>query len=90
MDFKIIAATFGAVFLAELADKTQMVGITMASKSMKPFSVFAGSVAAYMVITGISVFLGASLGKYIQPEFLKYGGGFLFIVLGVLMISGRI
>lgn len=30
MDWRVFLGTFGAVFFAELADKTQMVGITMA------------------------------------------------------------
>ena len=44
MDWKIIVATFGAVFFAELADKTQLVGIGMAARTGKPFSVWMGSV----------------------------------------------
>ncbi len=42
MDFKVILATFAAVLVAELADKTQLVGIGMASKTLKPISVFVG------------------------------------------------
>jgi len=90
MDWKVLAATFSAVFFAELADKTQIVGIAMASKSGKPISVWLGSVAAYMLVTVISVFLGAVLGKYLRPEFIKYAGACIFIVLGVLMLWGKL
>lgn len=90
MDYKVIAATFAAVFLAELADKTQLVGIGMASKTMKPLSVFCGSVAACAVITGISVSLGAVLAKHIQPTHLRYAGASLFVILGVLMFFDRL
>jgi putative Ca2+/H+ antiporter (TMEM165/GDT1 family) len=51
MDLKIFFATFTAIFFAELADKTQIVGVGMAAKSGKPVSVWLGSVAAYMVVT---------------------------------------
>jgi len=90
MDWKIFTATFLAVFLAELADKTQLVGIGMASKSGRPFSVLLGSVSAYIIVTAVSVLLGAALGKYIKPEFIRYAGAFLFVLIGVLMFSGKI
>jgi len=90
MDWKIFLATFTAVFFAEMADKTQMVGIGMASKSVKPFSVFFGSVCAYMVITAVSVIIGATLGKYIKPEIIKYCGASLFIILGILMLFNKL
>ncbi|MBF0510609.1 MAG: TMEM165/GDT1 family protein, partial [Deltaproteobacteria bacterium] len=36
MDFKVLLATFGTIFLAELGDKTQIACILMASKPGKP------------------------------------------------------
>jgi len=90
MDWKIFFATFGAIFLAELADKTQLVGIGMSAKSGKPFSVWFGSVAAYIVVTALSVLIGATLGKFIKPEILRYSGAFLFIVIGVLILLDKI
>jgi len=90
MDWKIFAATFGAVFLAELADKTQLVGIGMASKTGRPFSVLAGSVCAYIIITAISVLFGAIAAKFIKPEIIKYAAAVLFVVIGVLMLWGKI
>lgn len=86
MDWKIFFATFSAVFFAELADKTQLVGIGMASKSGKPLAVLLGSVSAYVLVTLISVFLGAILGKYIKPEAIRYAGASLFIIVGLLIL----
>ncbi len=90
MDWKIFLATFGAVFFAELADKTQIVGIGMASKSVKPFSVWLGSISAYIIVTAISVLIGAALGKFLKPEFIRYGGAGIFVIIGVLMFLGKI
>lgn len=90
MDWKIFFATFGAVFVAELADKTQMVGISMSAKSGRPFIVWCGSVCAYIIITALSVLLGAFLTKYIKPEFIRYTAATLFILIGVLMYLGRL
>jgi Ca2+/H+ antiporter, TMEM165/GDT1 family len=86
MDWKIFLATFGAVFFAELADKTQLVGIGMAAKTGKPISVWLGSVSAYIIVTVISVFLGAILAKFIRPELIRYVGASLFIIIGFLML----
>ncbi len=86
MDWKVILATFGAVFFAELADKTQLVGIGMAAKTGKPISVWLGSVSAYIIVTIISVFLGSILARFIKPELMRYLGASLFIIIGVLML----
>ncbi|MFH1957254.1 MAG: TMEM165/GDT1 family protein [bacterium] len=48
MDLKVFIATFRAIFLAELADKTQLVGIGMTAKTGKPLTVWLGSVSAYI------------------------------------------
>lgn len=90
MDWKIFLATFSAIFVAELADKTQLVGIGMSAKSQRPLSVWLGSICAYIVVTAISVFLGATVGKYLKPDFLRYTGASLFIVIGILLWLGKI
>jgi len=90
MDWKIFLATFGAVFLAELADKTQLVGIGMSAKSGKPLTVWFGSVAAYVIVTAVTVLIGATLGKYIKPDLIRYVGASLFMLIGALMFLGKI
>ncbi len=90
MDWKILVATFTAVFLAELADKTQLVGLGMAAKSGKPLTVWLGSVSAYIIITAITVLICASLAKYIKPELIRYIGASIFVVIGMLMFWGKI
>ncbi len=85
MDWKVYLATFTAVFLAELADKTQFVGIAMASKTGKPISVWLGSVSAYIIVTMVSVLLGALLAKFIKPEIIRYLGATSFMAIGLLI-----
>ncbi|MBU1125954.1 MAG: TMEM165/GDT1 family protein [Candidatus Omnitrophica bacterium] len=90
MDWKVFLATFGAVFFAELADKTQIVGLGMAAKSGKPVSVWLGSVAAYIIVTAVTVAIGMVAGKFFKPEVVRMVGGVLFIALGILMLVERI
>lgn len=90
MDWKIFSATFFAIFFAELADKTQLVGITMSAKTGKPIMVLLGSLAGYFLVTLISIIIGATLGKYIKPEYIKIAGAVIFIILGTLMLMDKI
>ena len=46
MDWRVFAATFAALFVAELGDKTQLAVITLTSKHQNPWSVFLGATAA--------------------------------------------
>jgi len=90
MDWKIFLTTFGAIFFAEMADKTQLVGLTMAARSGRPLSVWCGSVLAYIVITALSVVLGAMLSRYLKPDLIRTAGSVLFVLAGVLMFYGKI
>jgi len=90
MHWKIFFATFSAIFLAELADKTQLVGIGMSAKSGRPLSVWLGSVLAYMIITALSVIIGASFSRFLRPELIKCAGASLFILIGILMFAGKL
>ena len=90
MEWRVFLATFSAVILAELADKTQLVGITMSSKSGKPLVVWLGSVSAYMLVTLLTVLIGAALGSFIKPEIIRYIGGIVFVGMGVLMLMGKL
>lgn len=90
MDWKVVIAAFGVVFLAELGDKTQLAGLSLAAKSKMPISVFLGSVSAYAVVTLVTVLLGGVLARSIRPEYIRYGAAMMFIVVGALMLLGKI
>jgi putative Ca2+/H+ antiporter (TMEM165/GDT1 family) len=90
MDWKVFLATLSAIFFAEIADKTQLVGITLASETVKPLSVFLGSIAGYALVTLISVIAGTMLAKYIRPEIIRYTGATAFVVIGMLMLFNKI
>jgi putative Ca2+/H+ antiporter (TMEM165/GDT1 family) len=52
--------------------------------------VWLGSISAYMVITALSVLIGAALRGYLKPEVIKYCGASLFVIIGILMFAGKI
>ena len=90
MDWKICAATFGTIWLAELGDKTQLAAIMMTSKTGRPLSVFLGAVLALTVVTLLGVLFGEGLMRVIPEHLIKNIAAGAFIVIGVLMLLGRI
>jgi len=90
MDWKVFCATFGAIFLAELGDKTQLANLSLAAKSRSWVTVFTSSVLAFAVVTLITVVMGNVLSRYIRPELVRYCAATLFVVVGVLMFAGKI
>ena len=89
MDWRIVASTFGLIFLAELGDKTQLAAIAMAAESKSPLPVFAGAVLALTLVTLIGVTVGGTLTRVIPAEYIRMGAGALFIVVGAFMLISR-
>ncbi len=89
LNFKTFLTTFGLIFLAELGDKTQLATITMAAQTKQPVVVFFGSALALAAVSLIGVVLGSVLANYINAEYLHKAAAIAFIVIGVLMLSGK-
>lgn len=85
MDWKVFSATFIALFVAELGDKTQLAAISMTSETGRPFSVFLGAISALALVTLIGVAFGSALLQFIPEEYLKKAAAGLFVLIGVLM-----
>jgi len=88
MNWKVFLATFGAIFLAELGDKTQLAAIMMTSKTKSPVAVFLGAVFALSVVTLIGVLLGGTLTRVIPENWIKNIAAVVFIVIGLLILFG--
>ncbi len=86
MDWKLAASAFGAVFLAELGDKTQLAAISLAASSNRPVSVFAGASAALVTVTLLGVLLGAALTNVLPLAYLRKAGALAFVAIGIAML----
>jgi putative Ca2+/H+ antiporter (TMEM165/GDT1 family) len=87
LDWKLLATTFGAVFIAELGDKTQLATLSLsAGKEVNRLSVFLGSASALVCTSLIAVLAGELISRYVPPQYLRRGAGAIFIVLGLLYI----
>jgi len=93
LDLKTFLSTLGStfllVFLAELGDKTQLATLALAAGSNIRWAVFLGSAFALVTISLITVLSCEFLLKFVDMQYIKYGTGLLFIVIGIIILTGR-
>ncbi|MBA3352563.1 MAG: TMEM165/GDT1 family protein [Blastocatellia bacterium] len=90
MDWKIFGTAFVTLLLAELGDKTQLAIITMTAKSDSKVAVFLGASLALVLVTLLAVLFGGLLSQYIPTAWLQRIVAVAFIVIGVLMLFGKL
>ena len=84
MDYKVLITVFGAVFLAELGDKTQLATMLFAAdKSVSKWTVFLGASLALILASGIGVLAGSAISQYVSERQLSYVAGIGFIAIGL-------
>lgn len=81
--------TFGTLFLAEMGDKTQLAVLTLTAQTRSPLSVFLGAALALALVSLIGVAVGSAVGKYVPEDLIKKVAAAAFIVVGVLMLWGK-
>jgi putative Ca2+/H+ antiporter (TMEM165/GDT1 family) len=90
MDWKVLTSTFGLIFLAEMGDKTQLAAVTMVAQTKAPVAVFIGASLALTVVSLLGVAVGTVLVQFVPTEYLQKAAAVAFIVIGVLMLIGKI
>ncbi|HHU77874.1 MAG: TMEM165/GDT1 family protein [Caldicoprobacterales bacterium] len=87
---KTLIMTFLLIFLAELGDKTQLATMLMAAKSDCVWLVFLGSAAALAASSLIGVLAGDFIARYIPQSTIHFASGIAFIIIGILLVCGKI
>jgi len=78
---------FGAVFVAELGDKTQLATMLFAAdKDVNKYMVFAAASVALVISSALGVLAGGLLSEYIDAKYLHYIAGIGFIVIGAVTL----
>jgi putative Ca2+/H+ antiporter (TMEM165/GDT1 family) len=85
VDLRIVATVFGALFLAELGDKTQLAVISLVAAGQPAIAVFTGASLALVASTAMAVLGGEGLLRLIPAEVLQLIAAAIFIVVGVLV-----
>ncbi|MGD9518179.1 MAG: TMEM165/GDT1 family protein [Armatimonadota bacterium] len=90
MDWKPFVSTFTLLLLAELGDKTQLAVISQAAKFRSPLLVFLGAGAALLAVSALGVVLGQVCATCLPRDLIRWVAGGAFILMGLLMLAGRI
>jgi len=84
MDWKIFAAVFVSVFIAEMGDKTQLATMLFASdKEVSKWTIFFGASLALIATSAIGVLVGSAVSEYVNEKYLHYAAGTGFILIGL-------
>lgn len=87
MDWKLFAAVFTSVFVAELGDKTQLATMMFASRSQGDrWTVFASAALALVATTALGVLAGQLIGSMVSERVLKWTAGVMFVAIGAWTI----
>ncbi|MFO7820830.1 MAG: TMEM165/GDT1 family protein [Lentisphaeria bacterium] len=86
MDIKILLASFGLVFLAELGDKTQLTAMALTASSKSGWMVFIGTSLALIATTALAVVFGAALTRWVPENVLHIVSAVAFILIGVVLL----
>ncbi len=83
---RVATISFGVLFAAEWGDLSQLATAGLAARYDDPFSVFAGSWAALLVVSGLAVFLGKKLADRLPIAVIRRVAAGLFLVFAVLAV----
>jgi putative Ca2+/H+ antiporter (TMEM165/GDT1 family) len=86
----VYVAVFVTVFLAEVGDKTQLATLLFASNpATSKVGVFVAASGALVASTLLAVLIGARIGQWVPPEYLRVIAALGFIAIGLWMLLGR-
>ena len=86
MDWKLLASTFTAIFIAELGDKTQLAALSFSAGSSSKWTVFLGSALALVASSAIAVAGGEAVSRVVSPLWLRRIAGVVFVAMGILFL----
>ena len=89
MDWRVVATTFGVIFLAEMGDKTQLAAMTMSAQTKRPWMVFLGASLALVAVSAIGVIVGGAVANFVPLIWVKRGAAIAFIVIGILILLDK-
>lgn len=83
---KEISTAFTVIFLAEFGDLTQIQSANLTIKTHQPLEVFLAGSLALISISFLGAYGGKYLQRYVPLRWIRYGGGLIFLGLGIYTI----
>ena len=87
--FGVFGTTVSAIFLLEMADKTQIATVTLAARYASVLPVIAGTTVGMLLANVPAVYLGERVLKYVPLTVMRRIAAGTFALLGVLAIAGH-
>jgi Ca2+/H+ antiporter, TMEM165/GDT1 family len=85
--FVALGVSFGAIFVAEMGDKSQLMALTFATR-FRAVSILIGITIATAAVHAVSVGIGAILQVSLPTRAINIAAGVLFIGFGVWTLRG--
>ena len=83
MEWKLFLTVFASIFVAEMADKTQLVTLLFAAdKAVNKWVIFLGSASALVLASAIGVLAGTMLSHVVSVRMMSIVAGTGFILIG--------
>ncbi len=83
MEWKLFLTVFASIFVAEMADKTQLVTLLFAAdRAVSKWVVFLGSASALVLASAIGVLAGTMLSHVISVRVMSIVAGSGFMLIG--------
>jgi putative Ca2+/H+ antiporter (TMEM165/GDT1 family) len=84
MEWKLFATVFASVFIAEMADKTQLVTLLFAAdREVSKLTVFLAAALALVATSAIGVAAGTLLSQVINVRLMSLIAGAGFVIIGL-------
>jgi Ca2+/H+ antiporter, TMEM165/GDT1 family len=84
-DRGVVLSVFGAIFVAELGDKTMLATATLAADG-NPVLVWIGATVGIILAGALGVFVGRFFGARLPERATRIGSAVLFLVIGLGLI----
>jgi putative Ca2+/H+ antiporter (TMEM165/GDT1 family) len=85
----VVLAVAGAIFVAELGDKTMLATATLAAKE-NPVLVWIGATTGIVLAGTVGVLLGRAFGARLAPRVTQLGSAILFTVFGLVLLVANV
>lgn len=82
--WRVVATSFGVLFLAEWGDLSQLLTAGLAARSGDPVSTFVGSWLALVTVAGLAIVLGRTLLRFLSLGLIRRIGAGVCAVLAVV------
>lgn len=81
---------FGAFFVAELGDKTQLVTMGLTTQQGAPMLTFLGASLGLIAAGALGIFLSGFISKFIPARTMSLGAAAIFMLFGTISLYGSL